>query len=687
MRLSRVQSSLSQHSQSASQSRAQSRSGSSASSPRLQIRGRTLPQDDALPPDLRLDTQLRRSSHQRSSPALPDPQNDISSLQANSAPPADLPYYQRPLVPPLQDMPPRYTHHLVPQYALNPQFSSNHVPGHVSPPYMPPHSGQGTPPYPHYPAYPAYMYGHPSLFWGDAPPPHSHTHFQNQHLIPSSYINASEHAVPQTTELASTSPAITTEPGASKHAAQGTNGWQSRPSKNVIFGTINLAESPTGSSASLPGGEQPTDAAAEHATEQFATFSIGVSPNERTSSRLGSRKPLVRSLSGTPVSQPATNDSARDANVAPSSSQVNGIKKSIKWEFGTTQNEDLDDSRPSSPPSPPPPPPPNPQGESSSDNVDDQPGLVNASPSLDTAHTSQADRSIDKSGTDSSASDVWEVKNYGYGFGDRSGQGNTPDVVRLEMREREKERTRGLVQHRDRSWVPGRQPGWRSENGNEDGREGWEQQGHTDAPRHVRPRRGSFPGYGGHERGGYAARRGRGFGGRSYGARGRGGFYHYQRPGSYAYAPPLPPPPPPPPPPPSLQFEVLPPAIDMTNGYGQPPYAMPEFESYEAIPPAPHRAPFTSASYSVDAMQNCLLSQLEYYLSPQNMAQDLFLRQRVSPRPSPLLQLVILLLYPRLTLCVSCCRWTTRAGFPSHCWRRLNGCNSCTRARISSRRF
>ncbi|KAF8552490.1 winged helix DNA-binding domain-containing protein, partial [Imleria badia] len=39
--------------------------------------------------------------------------------------------------------------------------------------------------------------------------------------------------------------------------------------------------------------------------------------------------------------------------------------------------------------------------------------------------------------------------------------------------------------------------------------------------------------------------------------------------------------------------------------------------------------PFTPATYVVDAMQNCLLGQLEYYLSPQNMAQDLYLRQRM----------------------------------------------------------
>lgn len=631
VRLSRVQSSFSQRSRSNSESRAQSRSGSSASSPRLQVRGRTLPQDDSLPPDLRLDHQHRRSPNKRSSPALPDPQNHISGpLQIDSVPPpADPPYYRRP-IPPLQDMPPRYTHNFVAPYALPPQFPLNHVPGHTSPPYIHPHSGQVTPPYPHYPPYPAYMYGHPSLFWGDIPPSHSHNYFQNQLPFPSNHIHASEHAVPYKMEFGSVSSAITTESGASKHPAQGQNGWQPRPSRSVVFGTIDLAESQDDSTAPPANEEQRTDTEVEHTTDQFATFSIGVSPDEPGPSRLASRKSSVRSLSRTLSSQPTTNDGAKDANIPPPSSQgVNESKKPIKWEFGTTLSDDLDDPRPSPSPSPTSFPPLNHQNESGAENSDDHRDLVDIPSSHD---TSRADRSMDKSETESPASDVWVVKDYGYGFGDHSGRGNAPDVVRLEMRERERERAREghrdremiRDQYRERSWDTARQPGWRHENGVEEGREGWEQLAHIDTPRYMRPRRGSFPGYGGHERGGFAARRGRGFRGRFHGGRGRGGFLHHQRPGSYPYATPPPPPHPP--------FEVLPPAIDTVNGYGQPPYASPELEPYDIVPPAPQpRIPFTSATYSVDAMQNCLLGQLEYYLSPQNMAQDFYLRQRVSP--------------------------------------------------------
>lgn len=674
MHLSRVQSSFSQPSRSASRSRAQSGSGSSASSPRLQIRGRTLPQDDSLLPDLRLDILHRRSSNTRSSPALPDPQNHIlTSFQIDPAPPPIDPSYYRHSLP---DMPPRYAHNCVPQYSLTPHFTLTHVPGHTSP-YIPPHShsGQGTPPYPPYTTYPAYMYGQAPFFWGDIPP-HSHNQFQNQHSIPSNHDHASEHAVQHKIEFGSISPAITTESGTSTHAAQLQNGSHPKPSKSVVFGTINPAESQDDPSASPPYEEQSTDAIVEHTTEQFATFSIGVSPDEPGPSRLGSRKSSVKSLFRT-FSQPTTNDDAKGPDIAsPSLREVNDINNPVKWEFGTTRSVDLDDRRPA-PSLPTSVPPPSHQSEP----TDDQPDLLNVPPSDDTP---RADRSMDKSETGSTTSDVWVVKNYGYGFGDHSACGNAPDVVRREMRERERARARESHReremprdHRDRSLVPTRQPAWRRENGVEEGRENWEHQVQADDLRRVRPRRGSLSGYGGHDRGGFVPRRGRGFGGRFHGGRGRGGISH-QRPASYPYVPPPAPPPPPP-------FEAFPHSIDTVNGYG--PYAPPEAEPYEAVPP-PLRPPvsFTPAAYSVDAMRNCLLGQLEYYLSPENMAQDFYLRQRVSLGPSPLFYLAIFPWCLLLIFVMFHCRWTARAGSQSHCWRRSSGYGSCTRIQILSGR-
>ncbi|KAG9311612.1 hypothetical protein JVU11DRAFT_7822 [Chiua virens] len=599
-RLPRVQSTLSQHSHSASQSR----SGSSASSPRLQIRVRPLPLDD----DLRLDPLHQRSSHQRSSSPLSDPPFRVD--------PSLDPAYRPSPIPPLQDIHSRYAQPFLPQYAFPQQFKTTHAPGHHSPTYIPPHSGQATPPYSHYPPYPAYMYSHPSLYWGDYAPPHSHAHFQSQPPVPSNPLTASEHPRPRKADLGSASSAVTTE---SEDPPQP----QHKPSKNVVFGTIGLSDSSSPATPPPVTEEQQANTVVEHVTEQFATFSIGVSPHEPGPSRLGSRKSSVRSLSRTVSAQPATNEGVKDLPTP--SREVNGTNKPVKWEFGTTHSEDLNASQASAPPPPTSTslPVPNHQGTSGPENADDQPEAVNTPSSPVTLRTNRA---MDKSETGSPTSDVWVVKDYGYGFGDQSGLGNAPEVARLEMHEREKERVRDKQRERDmfrdhyhdRNWVPGRQPGWRHENGIEEGRDGWEQRGTIDVPRHMRPRRGSFPGYGGHERGGFTPRRGRAFGGRFQGGRGRGAFFHH-RPGSYPYAPQPHPPPSP--------FEVLPPAIDIVNGYGQLPYIPPELESHKAIPPIPQ--PFVPNTYLAEAAQNCLLDQLEYYISPQNMVQDFYLRQRM----------------------------------------------------------
>lgn len=343
----------------------------------------------------------------------------------------------------------------------------------------------------------------------------------------------------------------------------------------------------------------PTGTAVEHAIEQFSAFSIGVTADEPGPSRFASRKSSVRSLSKLVTSQLPTDDVVKDAHNVPPQG-VNGIKKPVKWEFGTTLNENLDDSLPPSPPSQTSQSPPVQQSESSAEEVDVQSEQVDITPSEDLTRSTY---SMTKSDAESSASDVWVVKDYGYGFGDHSGSGNAPNVVRWEMREREKQRVRENYREREMIRVPQRQHGWRLENGADDGREAWEQQVQNDALRLGRPRRGSLPGYG-HDRGGFAVRRGRGFGGHYHSGRARGSFFHHQRFGSYPYAPPQRPPPPPPPPP----FE-LPHGIDIVNGYGQPPYVPPEVEPYEAI--APQSAiSFTPTAYSVDAMRNCSLAQL-----------------------------------------------------------------------------
>ncbi|KAI5826795.1 winged helix DNA-binding domain-containing protein [Schizophyllum commune Tattone D] len=72
--------------------------------------------------------------------------------------------------------------------------------------------------------------------------------------------------------------------------------------------------------------------------------------------------------------------------------------------------------------------------------------------------------------------------------------------------------------------------------------------------------------------------------------------------------------------------------------YGPPPPAPPPAH---AVPPIvaqtsqggiPFPSPITLVSFPLDPTRWWLLGQLEYYLSPQNLATDFFLRQRMNPQ-------------------------------------------------------
>ncbi|KAJ3930290.1 MAG: hypothetical protein NXY57DRAFT_1012713 [Lentinula lateritia] len=189
---------------------------------------------------------------------------------------------------------------------------------------------------------------------------------------------------------------------------------------------------------------------------------------------------------------------------------------------------------------------------------------------------------------------------------------------------------------------------------------------------HGRFRRGSYSynnpyaGYGG-DRGGYSPRRG----GRGYGRGFRGsrrgpvhGLYGYDtdrgrenyasspsefRPGTYVH-----------PssqhyqtpfvltPPPQFQPLPLPPTdhglhtyIPLPRGYDnsfQP--ASPSVSDSDSLLRAPMPAPISRLSVALDPTVYYLLGQLEYYLSPQNLAQDFFLRQQMDSHgwvPIPLI--------------------------------------------------
>ncbi|KAF8067638.1 winged helix DNA-binding domain-containing protein [Lyophyllum atratum] len=61
-----------------------------------------------------------------------------------------------------------------------------------------------------------------------------------------------------------------------------------------------------------------------------------------------------------------------------------------------------------------------------------------------------------------------------------------------------------------------------------------------------------------------------------------------------------------------------------------PPIAVAPTPASHPIPPVP--VPISPISFPLDPTRYYLLGQLEYYLSPQNMAQDFFLRQRMDSR-------------------------------------------------------
>ena len=151
----------------------------------------------------------------------------------------------------------------------------------------------------------------------------------------------------------------------------------------------------------------------------------------------------------------------------------------------------------------------------------------------------------------------------------------------------------------------------------------------------TRPRRGSYNGGEPYERGGYSGRRGRGRGYRGRGTYGdgynapRGSRGAHQR---ATYAPPydmttyymVP----------SLPTAAYAPGYEMF-GYGPAPAAYAPAPTAAVVSPtgnqssAPVPNPITKLGFPLDALRYYLLGQLEYYLSEDNLAHDLYLRQRV----------------------------------------------------------
>ena len=240
----------------------------------------------------------------------------------------------------------------------------------------------------------------------------------------------------------------------------------------------------------------------------------------------------------------------------------------------------------------------------------------------------------------SDTGDEWQVRDFGYGFGHMSGSGNAAAVIREEIHAREQQR---VQEQRQREEEERRQKDEqeRKQKDEQERKQKDEQERENSEGAQERMRRGSFNG--GYERGGYSGRRGRGLNGgygRGYGRNfSRGGFGQYQRhQNQYSATPPG-------------QFSPLPPhaahgySPDQSAYFLPPPPPHPGFGSYhpggydvyqyQSFPPPPALyppvpQPVSQLPFLLDPTRHYLLGQLEYYLSPQNMAQDFYLRQQVS---------------------------------------------------------
>ncbi|RDB16034.1 hypothetical protein Hypma_003441 [Hypsizygus marmoreus] len=449
--------------------------------------------------------------------------------------------------------------------------------------------------------------------------------------------------------------------------------------KPVLFGSIGVpgassCPSPTPLPASKEqkeGGADEEEGADEKEKEKsFTMFSIGITPGD-----VGLPRSRSRTHSGKARSRTATmsdggllevkEDAVIDGNVVVKVVDLTDSREA-KWEFGTattattaTNTARGDDARWSHSPSsdrsrdgkwvleePEPQPPsslyePLPPVLTSLATFGSPPETLPLPPGSSPAElhmrlqqltlTPPIDsRILDESG------DAFKVKDYGYGFGSASRGSASPPEQRNGG---EKERSIEAVRDGDKEF--GQRDNERRD---------------LEAP--LRPRRGGayFGGYGqerggqpergghergGHERGAFGGRRGRGMNGvgRGYNRRG-GGYQGPPRQPPFNVTPP------------TTQFQPLMP-MGEPNGFYHPLPPRPNLTTYiptgyeaylppptnpspshltppHVTPPVP--VPVSPISFPLDPTRYYLLGQLEYYLSPQNLAQDFFLRQRMDSR-------------------------------------------------------
>ncbi len=592
------------------------------------------------------------------------------------------------------------------------------------PPPMP-MSGYGTPPYPMYPPY-GFGYGQPYMYWHPpgAPLPQTMssspiTHAQQADGVPPPTMLArpppphESDAVAGYRDVGFALPPPSEINRQPQGQAQSDERERGRRTRELSFGSIVagaegtskspsparaspvLSSVPEGAALGLdvsgghPAAAVPVHPDAARAVEKEkeqkdvsrvpTSLLIGVAPGEPTPARIRSRthsKGPVASTSAQAESSAA--GSAREqAGVAvedPVAALAEAAKiihvtdplPDTKWEFGTTRQTTEGIADPQSEFAPPPTAPPvvdpsgpgavgipganfAPMGPSYADAPPFIPAVVIPSGSVNDIPSASSPSYVPPRHPRSTIEDEWEVRDYGYGFGRGGPVPVYTQAPAPSLRE-------------DRQYRGGR-----------------DYQGEREQHYVGRPRRGSYSqgGYGFDrgERGAYTGRRGRGlpggYGGRGYQNRSFSrGAYSNQQSRQQAYVPPAQPP----------QQEV--------NGFYAPPIGAPTplatyipqaFEGYPyaPLPPPPPQVqnagspgvplpmPQSNVGFPLDSTRYYLLGQLEYYLSPQNLAQDFFLRQQVS-----LLLFMLLGRYVNMETC----RWTCGDGYRSRPSRPSTAC-------------
>ncbi|KAI0938719.1 hypothetical protein AcV5_000336 [Taiwanofungus camphoratus] len=566
--------------------------------------------------------------------------------------------------------------HGLPPMAGLPPMSSAYPPGQTPGPYV------GTPSYHPYPQY-TYGYANPYLYWGPAssvpgpipvlreigtpegvpphstlarpPPPAESEAVAGYRDVGFALPPPATYGQPQTQAEAPEEGTNDYREGRPKDVAGGRRARQlSFGSISMVAGSLSPADSPKPPSKGDMAEANNEGWKGDEDEKPIPPFTVGIAPGEPSPARIRSRtrthskghavelpaRAVSEQFEPTARLKDGEGESAGERTAATASSVIGQTDPEARWEFGTTNQLEAGAEIEAKVGI-------NPQAGLEADN--DTTTIIPLTNSLGMApetipFLSQADMyipsipslppgsttihaprhivvppiSTEPNGASSpsyppasstqspGASDEWEVKDYGYGFG----SGRAPTTAR-ERRE-------------------------------------WHAERQQEREYHGRPRRGSYGAGFGHDRG-FVGRRGRGAGGRGYHARG------YSRGGGYQGSSRQPP------------FAMQQPPLlhaDVAGYYVNPmhtlqPYVAPGYETFAAAyppytpvsqnvqPSPPMPPPLSSVSFPLDPTRLALLGQLEYYLSPQNIIQDFWLRQRMDS--CGWISILLIAAFPRVT--------------------------------------